>query len=166
MLLTARAATGAIGSAELDEELAQTGTAADVVAHLKANASLPGSTEETIVKVLSGTLSNDHVSALIDGLNQPLRAAETTAALPEFFDQLVTIWTAHSQEISERIIYGLYPMTDLDDAASPEDNVEVIAAKAWIDERSNAPEALRKIVIDCNDEHRRMLRAQAAARRK
>lgn len=166
MLLTARAATGAIGGAELDEELAQTGTAADVVAHLKANASVPGSTEEALAKVLSGTLSNDHVSALIDGLSQPMRVAETNAALPEFFDQLETIWTAHSQEISERIIYGLYPMTDLYDPSIPEDNVEVIAAKAWIDEHSNAPGALRKIIIDCHDDHRRMLRAQAAARRK
>lgn len=162
-LLTARAATGAIGADVLDEELAKTGTAADVVAHLQASASLPGSTTDALAKVMSGTLSNDHVSALIAGLNQPLRVRQTIAVLPDYFDQLVTIWGSHSQEISERLIYGLYPATDLEAGDAPDENPQAVAAKAWIDASSDAPAALRKIIIDCHDEHLRTLRAQAAA---
>lgn len=160
--LAALAATGTANQDELDSELARTGTAADVVAHMYATASMPGTAADTLAKVLDGGLSNDHVQALIDGLRQPLRAAEKTAALGDYFGQLTEIWSTRSQEIAERIIYGLYPMTDLGEATSPQEHPDVVAAGQWLDANPEAPGALRKVILDCRDEHLRMLRAQAA----
>ncbi|MDP9805470.1 aminopeptidase N [Trueperella bonasi] len=163
MLLTARAGIGSIGQAELDEELAKSGTASDVVAHLQAWASLPGSTNEALEKLKGGGLSNDHVSALIAGLTQPLRVESTREAFPDYFEQLEAIWRLNSQEIAERIIYGLYPMSDFRSTETPEENADFREAEAWLTEHNSAPAALRKIVRDCQDEHLRALRAQAAA---
>ncbi|QOQ38830.1 aminopeptidase N [Trueperella pecoris] len=160
MLLTARAATGSLGTDDLDAELARTGTAADVVAYLEATASLPGASADALAKVVAGGLSNDHVQALINGLRQPLRAGETAAAVGDYFARLEDIWTTHSQEIAERIIYGLYPMSDLD-SASPQRNAQVLAADEWLATHEQAPASLRKIILDCRHEHLRMLRAQA-----
>lgn len=162
MYLTARAATGNASRDELDAELENTGTAADVVEHMCACASMPGAAAETLAKVLAGGLSNDHVQALIDGLGQPLRAEEKAVAIGDYFAQLTEIWSSRSQEIAERIIYGLYPMGDLGEAASPEEHPDVVAAGAWLEANPEAPGALRKVILDCRDEHLRMLRAQAA----
>lgn len=161
MFLCARAATGNVDSGVLDRELERTGTAADVVAHAACTASLPGNSAHALATLLAGGLSNDHVQALVDGLRQPLRWEERSRALGNYFDRVTDIWRAHSQEIAERIIYGLYPMSDLSETV--EGNADVIAAGRWLEENPQAPGALRKIILDCRDEHLRMLRAQRSA---
>ncbi len=161
MLLTARAASGAIDAAELDAELERTGTASDVVAHLRALASRPGTRQETLDKLLNTKLSNDHLSALIDGFTQYLHADEARTALPDYFDRIEDIWRTQSQELAERLIYGLYPHSDLEPGTLPENNADIQAATEWLDKASQAPAALRKIILDKRDFHIRSLRNQA-----
>ncbi|WP_164712253.1 aminopeptidase N [Trueperella bialowiezensis] len=158
-LLTALAATGNVTAAELDAELARTGSAADVVAHVQARFSMEGKAAEGLAKLASGTLSNDHVSAIINGLRQPLREDELRAELGDYFGHVTEIWRKHSQEIAERIIYGLYPMTDLKPGEAITDKPEVRAAEHWLD-TATAPAALVKIVTDCHDDQLRALHAQ------
>ncbi|QJC21775.1 aminopeptidase N [Arcanobacterium buesumense] len=161
MLLTARAACGTITVDDIDAELARGGTASDVVAHLRAVASMPGNREATVIKLMKADMSNDHLSALIEGFTQYLHSAEARQALPDYFGIIEDIWTSHSQELAERLIYGLYPMSDLEPGTVPEDNADVRAATQWLADATHAPAALRKIILDKRDFHVRALRNQA-----
>ncbi|MFP7696122.1 aminopeptidase N [Trueperella sp. LYQ143] len=158
--LTALAAIDAIDQAELDAQLARTGAACDVVAHREAVASLPGHCAHAFAEIRGGKLSNDHVSALIDAMVKPLRYAERCAAVGDYFAMVNQVWADHSQEIAERIIYGLYPFSD---DVPGEENVQERAARQWLNSVDAAP-ALRKVILDCHDDHLRMLRAQRAYR--
>ncbi|USR78637.1 aminopeptidase N [Arcanobacterium pinnipediorum] len=160
MLLSARAVAGTVSPAVLDDELASSGSASDVVAHLKAMTSLPGKRKDTLERLLHDKLSNDHLSAMIDGFTQYVHRAEASQALPDYFDKIEAIWASRSQELAERLIYGLYPFSDLLPGERPEDNTDVKAATRWLDESLDAPPALRKIILDQRDFHLRSLRNQ------
>lgn len=160
MLLIARSASGAVTREELDAELARTGAASDVVSHLEATASLPGGRAETLNTLLTGALSNDHLQALVNGFTQYQHAAEAREALPHFFELIEEMWRTRSQELAERLIYGLYPMSDLAEGTLPEENADVVEATRWLDETPDAPAALRKIILDQRDTHLRSLRNQ------
>ncbi|QRV02960.1 aminopeptidase N [Arcanobacterium phocisimile] len=159
-LLTARAAGNAVSVAELNAELERTGTASDVVAHLSATTSLPGNRKNTLERLLNDKLSNDHLSAMIDGFTQYVHRAEANEALPDYFARIENIWAARSQELAERLIYGLYPFSDLEPGTKPSENADVRAATRWLDENPQAPAALRKIILDQRDFHLRALRNQ------
>lgn len=163
-LLQAAAVNDAITQDELDDELARTGTARDVVAHMEASASFSGGRAATLYRILNDSLSNDEISALISGFMQPLHNGEARAALSDYFGILEGVWESKSQELAERIIYGLYPLSDLELGTEPEENADYIAASAWLDSHESAPGALRKIIRDKRDEHLRQLRNQQANR--
>lgn len=162
MLLTTRAAHGGINQATLDAELEKSKSASDVVAHLEAAASLPGGRATTLQRILEGDISNDHISALISGFTHPAHSEEARKALPNYFEKISEVWSSHSQEIAERIIYGLYPFSD--DDPNAHENADMAAATNWLNNHQDAPGALRKIILDCRDEHERMLRNQARDR--
>lgn len=159
-LLVAGAANGTVDQATLDAELAATGGASDVVQHLRASASLSGTRSATVERLMNDQLSNDHLTALVDGFTQPLHAAEARRELPDFFARIEGMWESRSQELAERLVYGLYPMSDLENGHFPEDNADVRAATAWLETATDAPAALRKIIRDQRDHHLRALRNQ------
>lgn len=159
-LLEAAAVTDAIQQDDLDAELARTGSARDVVAHMEASASRRGDRAATLNRILRESLSNDELSALIAGFAQPLHQEEARAALDNYFSLLEHVWATKSQELAERIIYGLYPASDLPVGTEPEMNPDYVAASHWLSEHPEAPSALRKIILDQRDHHLRMLRNQ------
>jgi aminopeptidase N len=58
---------------------------------------------------------------------------------------------------------GLFPAGSLDDGQRPEQHPVVVQARSWLRDHANAPDALRRIVIEQLDDLERALRAQAAA---
>ncbi|MBM7825412.1 aminopeptidase N [Arcanobacterium pluranimalium] len=160
-ILIALAAHSQVSLEDLDTELARSASASDEVAYRQAVASMPNTRLQTIDLLLNNanTLSNTHVQALVDGFTHSCHSDEARSAFPHYFDHIESIWQRYSQEIAERIIYGLYPAPDLDSGKSESDLAD---ATAWLD-KPGTPAALRKIILDCRDDYQRKLRAQARA---
>ncbi|MFC5370119.1 aminopeptidase N [Arcanobacterium bovis] len=160
-LLIALAAHSHVTVEELDAELAKSASATDEVAYRQARASMPNTRAHTASLLVNSAneLSNTHVQALVDGFSHPLHDDEARAALPHYFDCIEDIWNRYSQEIAERIVYGLYPASDLD---SPHAELDLEHADKWLN-KEGTPAALRKVILDCRDDHCRKLRAQTAA---
>ncbi|MDO5025748.1 MAG: aminopeptidase N [Trueperella sp.] len=150
--LAALSALAAVDQQVLDAELSQTGSASDKVSHTIASAAAPGTRAKILPDILAGNGSNDHISALLAGFTQPLHQAEARAALPDYFAQLTGLWQNLSQEIAQRIIYALYPRI-----AGEQD---LQAATTWLEENPTAPEALRKIILDCRADLAREIKVQ------
>ncbi|MGV9188873.1 aminopeptidase N [Arcanobacterium canis] len=154
----ALAALGVAGEAELEAELRASGSSADQVAHLEAVSLMPGTRAATLDRLLNGENSNLEAQALINGFAHPTGADEARAALPHYFDHATEIWDKFSQEIAERILYGLYPASDLDHSD------DLAAAYAWLEAHHDAPGALRKLILDKADDHERKLTIQRTFR--
>lgn len=75
---------------------------------------------------------------MIDGFTQYVHRAEANEALPDYFARIENIWAARSQELAERLIYGLYPFSDLEPGTKPSENADVRAATRWLDENPQA----------------------------
>ena len=66
-------------------------------------------------------------------------------------------------EIATRMIRGLYPRAlDAQAASSAEENPTLVATQNWLNENSQAPGALRRIMTELLDDARRALKLQAA----
>ncbi|MDY5584916.1 MAG: hypothetical protein SPG61_03915, partial [Arcanobacterium sp.] len=107
-------------------------------------------------------LSNDTLQGMIDGFNQYLHRELAANYWSEYFAKIQAIWADNSQEIAERVAYGLFPFTD--SALNAEGIVcEDSSLNQQIDEFLNgdAPIALKKIIRDLTDEQRRIWSSQA-----
>ncbi|PKZ41346.1 aminopeptidase N [Kytococcus schroeteri] len=155
-LWTALAATGQATREELDAELEAERNNTTITRHLAAVTSLPGEQgrREAWERLLTPlSMTNDHVSATIEGMRQPLRSEELGWLREEYFGRLEGIWADHAMEIAERIVPGTFPEGEASEAAAQE----------WLTTHPEAPAALRRIVADEVDGLRRSLRAQRFA---
>jgi aminopeptidase N len=166
----ALAAHGAAGADELRAAQAAAPTAVSAVGLIEALAARP----ETVVKDAArlaaypgraadgAVLSNDELQATIDGLGIDPRGLGAGHEA-EYWQRIEDVWAAQSQGQATRVVTGLFPgdaeLADGDAAGHP----FVTAAQDWLDTRTDAPQALRRIVIERLDDLRRRLRAQAAA---
>jgi aminopeptidase N len=102
-----------------------------------------------------GSMSNDHVDAVIAGLRTPLRESATDEAVGDLFALATTIWAEHSIEIAQRLVRGLFPTT------RPVETAE--RGGSWLTGAgAEAPAALRRIVLEQVDFCERRVRVQAA----
>ena len=107
---------------------------ADIVAHSQAVASIPGNRREAYRRALEESLSNNRMSALLAGATATYEAEEYP-----FFSIALPVWRERTQELAERILYALFPQG--------EETIE--QAQEWLEgDGTNAPSALRKIVLD------------------
>ncbi|MCI7551271.1 MAG: aminopeptidase N [Actinomycetaceae bacterium] len=169
-IIIALSARGMMDVDAVNAEFERTGSAFDQKMMWTAKASMPGTRADTLHEITHNrAASNDHVQALINGFAHLAGADEAAEALPHYFDMVDALWASRSQEIAERIVYGLYPMPDLDPlTCDPSTHGGVEAAIAaqlqpathWLSQ-PNHPQALRKIITDSRDEHARKLAVQA-----
>ncbi|MEV4152424.1 aminopeptidase N [Nocardia salmonicida] len=152
-LWTASAATGAAKVAELDAELERDNTASGRTAHLRTLAARP----EPEVKASAWdsalgdtTLTNDHLDAVIEGFRAGQRRDLTARYDDEYFAALRAVWDQRSIEIARRIVVGLFP------AADSLDGVD-----RWLAANTDAPGALRRLVVEQRDHLARDLRVRA-----
>ncbi|MGA4508760.1 aminopeptidase N [Propionibacteriaceae bacterium G1746] len=155
-LVRACAATGDLDDQALAAELARDETLDGRLEHLSARASRPEVRikDEVLARIITpGVVSNAEVDAALVGLRQPLSRHLLADADAQYFHRLTTLWREHSIEIAERLVGGLFP------PATPE---TVSRAHAWLAAGNDAPQALRRLVIEALDAAERQLRVQAA----
>ena len=94
----------------------------------------------------AGSLSNDVLSAIIAGFIAPSAMPLIEGYVDEYFIRLEGFWSDNSIEIARRLVLGLYPRWSVDDEAVVEQT------DAWLAAHSNAPAALRRLLIERRDD--------------
>jgi len=155
LLLTALAATGHADAAAIAAERARDDTAAGRTAEIRALASRP----EAQIRAAAWeaawhdeTLSNDHLDATIGGFRAGGRRDLIEDFDDEYFLRIRDAWSQRSIELAQRLVLGLFPASEGTDAVD-----------AWLEANSDAPGALRRLVIESRDDLARDLRVRAAA---
>ncbi|MGW5339306.1 aminopeptidase N [Rhodococcus pyridinivorans] len=144
--------TGDADEADLDEELRNDDTASGRTAHLRALASRPRAEVKAhawATILADHSLTNDHLDATIAGFRAGERRDLISAYDTDYFAVLCETWTSRSIEIARRIVVGLFPAAD---SLEPVDT--------WLEAHTDAPAALRRLVIEQRDHLARDLRVQ------
>ncbi|WP_460773775.1 aminopeptidase N [Microbacterium sp. GXF7504] len=97
------------------------------------------------------TLTNDHLSATIAGVRAGRSRTFVAGFDEDYFARIRDVWERRSIEIAARLVRGLFPARDSLDLVD-----------AWLAEHTDAPAALRRIVIEQRDHLARDLRVRAA----
>ncbi|MFD3745645.1 aminopeptidase N [Nocardia sp. NPDC058633] len=152
-LWTALAATDAAQVGDLDAELERDNTASGRTAHLRALAARPDSDVKASAwaRALDDTtLTNDHLDAIIDGVRAGRRRDLIARYDDAYFAKLRAVWDQRSIEIARRLVVGLFPAADA-----------LEGVDRWLAENTDAPGALRRLVIEQRDHLARDLRVRA-----
>ncbi|GAA1863631.1 aminopeptidase N [Brevibacterium marinum] len=94
----------------------------------------------------AGSLSNDVLSAIISGFVAPSAMPLIENYVDEYFARLANFWLDNSIEIARRLVLGLYPRWSVEEEAVVE------KTDAWLTEHSDAPPALRRLLIERRDD--------------
>ena len=94
----------------------------------------------------AASLSNDVLSAIISGFVAPTAMPLIENYVDEYFSRLAGFWIDNSIEIARRLVLGLYPRWSLDEEAVVE------KTDAWLAAYSDAPAALRRLLIERRDD--------------
>ncbi|MET4591501.1 aminopeptidase N [Arthrobacter sp. 754] len=160
----ALAANGQATLAELDDELERDKTAAGKAGHATAAAARPDPGVKAAVwdAAVHGTeLSNQILSATIAGFTTA-PAAVLEPYVEPYFECLRGVWDSRTIEIASRIVQGLYPHAqDLAAGMRPEQQPVVLRTGEWLAANTDAPAALRRIVVEQRSHLLRELTAQA-----
>ncbi|MGP6171261.1 aminopeptidase N [Microbacterium sp. A204] len=153
-LLTALRTTGHASGEDISAELGRDDTASGRTASIRALWSEPLA-ESRIVAWHAAwedhTLSNDHLSATIDGVRAGGRRDLIASLDTGYFERILGAWQTRSIELARRLVLGLFPASEsLDDV------------DAWLAANEGAPGALRRLVIEQRDNLARDLRVRAA----
>ncbi|WP_166997104.1 aminopeptidase N [Paramicrobacterium fandaimingii] len=154
MLVIALAATGHATPDEIDDELTRDNTSSGVTAHREARAALPEQSVKDAAWHSAWTdtsLTNDHLSATIEGFGAAERRDLTSGFDAEYFERIRETWQSRSIEIARRLVLGLFPESD---------SLDVV--DAWLTENEDAPGALVRLVTEQRDKLARDLRVRAA----
>ncbi|WP_305093116.1 aminopeptidase N [Prescottella sp. R16] len=150
---TALAATGHADHDDLDTELAGDDTASGRTAHLRALAARPRPDVKADAwrSVLEDTtLSNDQLDAVIGGFRAGGRRDLIADYDDAYFAAIRDVWAQRSIEIARRVVLGLFPADDTLDRVD-----------TWLEANGDAPDALRRLVIEQRDHLARELRVRA-----
>ncbi|MGG7614206.1 ERAP1-like C-terminal domain-containing protein, partial [Streptomyces sp. ZG43] len=102
----------------------------------------------------SDALSNALVEATIAGFAQPSQRELTAPYAAKYFEAIGRVWEEQSIQIGVLLVRGLFP--SLQDGPEP-----LAAADAWLNDHTDAPPALRRLVLESRDDLARAHRAQA-----
>ncbi|WP_300343229.1 aminopeptidase N [Nesterenkonia sp.] len=169
--MQALAAHGRVEMDQLDAELASRTTARGKIAHRLAAAARPDPEvkRRAFEQALTGRdeageeLSNDHLTATVDGFNADPQGL-TSGYLEDYFAALTGVWEQMTQGQATRVVRGLFPgAQQLGSGQSPEDHTAARAAAQWLQGHQQAPAALRRILLEEQDHLLRSLHAQQRA---
>ncbi|HET8601097.1 MAG TPA: aminopeptidase N [Segeticoccus sp.] len=163
----ALAAAGEATEADLDTELQRDNTASGAIEHLAAVTSRPDAEVQAAAwrsLVDDDHLTNEQVDATIAGFSQPTHAELAQRYAEQYFDVIARLWATRPIEIASRLVVGLFPTwQDLQEGQDPDAHPMLRRAQQWLDDHPDAPAALRRLVIEQQDQVRRALHAQAVA---
>lgn len=128
---------------------------AEVKKEIRANVYVGKESDGTV-------LSNDYLQAYADGLGiDPARKDQPEPA--EYWERIESVWASMSQGQATRVVEGLFPgAVELADG-DLESNPEILRARRWLDGSTDAPAALRRLILEELDDAERRLAAQAAS---
>ncbi|WP_129840522.1 aminopeptidase N [Streptomyces sp. RFCAC02] len=150
------AAAGRVGEAELAAELARDDTASGRRHQVRCLAARPDAAVKARAwadVVESDALSNALVEATIDGFARPGQDALLAPYTGRYFEVIERVWRTRTIEIAMSVVRGLFPAHQGGRAA-------LGAAEAWLAAHEDAPPALRRLVLEAQDDLARALRAQ------
>ncbi|MGY5318651.1 aminopeptidase N [Neomicrococcus lactis] len=161
LALIALSVHGAADVQDFEQEIAREDSAKARVNRTHAVAALPDPRSKTTAwtQAMSGVdgsgakLSNDHLSAVAAGFSEgswTLRAPFYAS----FWSRLEEVWDTMTQSNATRVIEGVFPQ------GVEGDREPLEAAGAWLDEHQDAPQALRRIIIEEKDALERALKGQ------
>ncbi|MGW9156268.1 MULTISPECIES: aminopeptidase N [unclassified Microbacterium] len=153
-LLTALVTTGHADLADISAEQERDDTGSGRTAARRARSSRPDAAVrreawDSAWNDLS--LSNDHLDAEIEGFRAGGRRDLTEAFDAEYFARIAGVWGDRSIEIARRLVLGLFPATE-----------SLQAVDTWLAENTEAPAALRRLIVEQRDHLERDLRVRAA----
>ncbi|MEU3333121.1 aminopeptidase N [Glutamicibacter creatinolyticus] len=109
-----------------------------------------------------GELSNDALSATAEGFT--IGSRELLAEFEErYWPQISEVFDSMSMEFSTRVIRGLFPRSQ-ELSEEPDDNPALKAVTEWLEKNTQAPRALRRILLEERAELQRSLDAQRLSR--
>ncbi|MEU9131550.1 aminopeptidase N [Kitasatospora sp. NPDC048540] len=158
-LLGRLVATGRADDKAIDDELARDHTAAGQEHAASCRASRPtaaAKAEAWASVVESDELTNYVQEAVIGGFQQSDQRELLAPYTAKYFAAVKGIYETRSHEISQQIIVGLYPSSQVEQAT-------LDATDAWLASADPAP-ALRRQVVEARAGIERALKAQAADR--
>ena len=155
----ALAARGDVDRARLDQWLDNERTGETTIFHARAVAALPTATirEQSWKRVLTGDISNEETSAILFGLAESTWEGDELDR--EFFAHLADFWATHSIGMGIRFVRAGAPHhVDCDDP----DAVATLVNEyeQWLEGNTDAPAALRRLVIENFDDVQRAQRVQ------
>ncbi|MCT2590484.1 aminopeptidase N [Streptomyces sp. N2-109] len=149
-------AHGTLGASQVEEELARDDTASGKRHQVRCLAARPSPEVKAAAwssVVESDKLSNALVEATISGFAHPGHQELTAPYTPRYFEAIEGIWRTRSIETAMAIVRGLYP-------AQQGDQKTADATERWLTGHREAPPALRRLVLEAQDDLLRALRAQ------
>ncbi|MCC2029110.1 aminopeptidase N [Microbacterium sp. YMB-B2] len=152
-LLTALATTGQASAADIDAELERDATASGRTAAVRARAAAPSRSARAAAWDAAWddeSLTNDHLSTTIDGVRAGGRRDLIEDRDADYFARILGAWSTRSIELARRLVVGLFPASD-----------DLTMVDAWLAENTDAPGALRRLVIEQRDHLARELRVRA-----
>ncbi len=153
-LLTALRATGHASGEHISAELERDDTASGRTASIRAmwaNPTVESRTAAWHAAWEDDTLTNDHLSATIDGVRAGGRRDLIAGLDDDYFARIRGAWQDRSIELARRLVNGLFPASD-----------SLAAVDAWLEANADAPGALRRLVIEQRDHLARDLRVRSA----
>ncbi|QZY52359.1 aminopeptidase N [Leucobacter tenebrionis] len=159
-LLTSLAAGGRIDEARIAQQLETDRTATGNQSAAHARAALP--TAEDKDRAWASVFDeSDKPNAIVRATGAGFTRAHDLALLEpfvgRFFDALLPVWESRSYAIAEELIDGFYP--------APLANAELAqATRSWLEDHTDAPAALRRMIIEHLAGVERALLAQQADR--
>lgn len=109
-------------------------------------------------------LSNDQLQATLDGYGvDPSGVSGDHDA--EYWERIEELWARQSQGQATRVVTGLFPGDANLDLGDESTHPKVLAAQAWLRDHAEAPQALRRLILEGLDDLERRLFAQGYAAR-
>ncbi|PPK94201.1 aminopeptidase N [Kineococcus xinjiangensis] len=155
-LLTGLAAGGAAGEAEIEAELARDRTATGQRAATAARASRPTreAKDEAWREVVErGQLPNALQAAVITGFGRVHDPELLRPYVEPYFAALRRVWAERTNEMAQQIVTGMYPARLVEQEL-------LERTDAWLEAETDAPPALRRLVLENRDAVARSLRAR------
>jgi aminopeptidase N len=151
------AAHGVVDEKVLAEELARDDTASGKRHQVRCLAARPSEAVKAQAwaqVVESDALSNAMVEATISGFEQGSQRELLAPYTEKYFAAIERVWAERSIQIGMHVVQGLFP--------SFQQSQETLdAADAWLESHREAAPALRRLVLEAQDDLARALRGQA-----
>ena len=157
VLLTALASAGIVDEAQIDAEAARdaTATGAERAAGARAARPTPQAKQDAWVAAFeNNTLANQTVAAVAGGFAQVHDPALLVPYVDRFHSEVLQMWQSRTFAVASGLATRMYPMATADPSL-------LDATTAWLENTSNAPDGLRRIMSEHRDRVARALAAQA-----